>query len=287
LNGNPIPPPAVRIGSQPNQAMPNDYGSNFYIVALEHKPVTVYGLAGTFFLEKLDGIVRLNAQLFAHEAGFIPLKNLNICQYDMLSRPNPTCLPRTPSNPKGRALSMLSSKGQIPYADILRYEVGFDRFFFIRWLNPTNSFILSASAVGSYNSSWTNTSSTHFRFNGQLKPGMVKRCRRVDPETGQCLEATEPQVRGQFQDDFVNGYKLDAQFQTTFQTDYMHGRLTPRVTLIQFVRGTFGTHVTLPYRWNDSLIFQGDFQYITGAYQSLGFFRDRSQISFRVTYQLN
>ena len=53
------------------------------------------------------------------------------------------------------------------------------------------------------------------------------------------------------------------------------------------MRGTFAVHPTLIYRWNDSLLFQADYQYITGAYQSLGFFRDRDQVSFRVTYQLN
>jgi len=37
----------------------------------------------------------------------------------------------------------------------------------------------------------------------------------------------------------------------------------------------------------NSLLFQADYQYISGAYQSLGFFRDRDQASFRVTYQLN
>jgi hypothetical protein len=267
--GIPIPPPALQIDD-----------TNFYAVSLEHKPVMVYGLAGTFFFEPLDGIVRLNAQLFEHEAGFIPLKNLRICQLNKFSPPNPACLPRSTANPKGLSLSMLTSRGSIPYSDVLRYEIGFDRFFFLRFLNPTNSFILSASAVGSYNSSWTDTSSTDFRFGGQLKPGLV--CR--GPES--CPPA-QLQSRGSFQQDFIQGYKLDAQFQTTFQTDYMHGRLQPRLTLIQFVRGTFATHATLVYRWNDWMLFQTDFQFITGAYQSLGFFRDRSQVSFRVTYQLN
>jgi uncharacterized protein DUF1302 len=67
----------------------------------------------------------------------------------------------------------------------------------------------------------------------------------------------------------------------------MHGRLEPRLTLIGFVRGTYAIHPTLSYRWNDWLLFQADYQRIDGAYQSIGFFRDRDQVSFRVTYQLN
>jgi hypothetical protein len=241
--------------------------TNFYIIALEHKPMMVYGVAGTFFLEALDGIVRLNAQFFEHEAGFIPRRNLNICFVNDNDRPS------CPTN-------IFTANGSIPYANILRWEVGFDRFFFLRWLNPTNSFVFVASAVGAWNTSrGENVATDQFRFNGQLKPSRFK----TDPITG----AIVPRSRGLFIDDFVNGTTVDAQFQTTFQTDYMHGRLTPRLTLIQFVRGTFATHATLTYRWNDWLLFQGDYQYISGAYQSLGFFRDRDQVSFRVTYQLN
>jgi len=255
---NPIIPPAPSIN-----------GTSLYVISLEHKPVMVYGLAGTFFFEPLDGIVRLNAQFFEHEAGFVPQTNLNVCGTDAnQGRPCPS------------GANIFTSAGHIPYADILRYEVGFDRFFFMRYLNPTNSFILSASAVGTYNSSWTNTSANDFRFNGQLKPGPV--CRPPGPCPPNALQS-----RGRLQDDFVNGVPLDAQFQTTFQTDYMHGRLQPRVTLIQFIRGTFAAHTTLVYRWSDWLLFQADYQFITGAYQSLGFFRDRDQLSFRVTYQLN
>jgi len=249
-----------------------DGPTNFYVVSLEHKPVTVYGLAGTFFFEPLDGIVRLNAQLFAHEAGFIPLDNLRICQANKFTPPNPLCAQH--------GLNPLGSRGSIPYADVLRYELGFDRFFFFRPLNPSNSFILSTSAVGSWNTSWSDSSTGDFRFNGQLKPGLV--CR--GPE--KCPPASL-QTRGTFQDDFVNSNPADAQFQITLQTDYLHGRLEPRFTVIQFVRGTFAAHTTFSYRWNDWLLFQTDYQYISGAYQSLGFFRDRSQVSARVTYQLN
>ena len=122
---------------------------------------------------------------------------------------------------------------------------------------------------------------THFRAGGQLKPGPV--CFRGDGK-GNCQEFRQ---RGNFQDDFVNAYAADAQGQITLQTDYLHGRLSPRLTYIQFLQGTAALHPTLTYRWNDWLLFQADYQYITGAYQALGFFRDRDQVSLRMTYQLN
>lgn len=243
--------------------------TNFFIVSIEHKPVMVYGLAGTFFSEWLDGIFRLNAQLFEHEASFVPEKNLNICAV-------------SPTQPKlcpgGR--NSITSRGHIPYADVLRYEIGFDRFFFLRPLNPTNSFVFSSSVVGSYNASYTGADANHFR-SPQLKPGPI--CFQGDGN-GNCNTFRQ---RGAFQVDYTNTYPLDAQFQVTMQTDYLHGRLSPRLTYIQFVRGTAALHPTLIYRWNDWLLFQADYQYISGAYQSLGFFRDRDQFALRMTYQLN
>jgi Protein of unknown function (DUF1302) len=256
-------------------------GTNFFLLSLEHKPVMVYGLAGTFFSEWLDGIIRLNAQFFEHEAGFIPQDNLNICPIDQ-QHPQP-CAPY-PKRPNVRP-NAISSPGNIPYADVLRYEIGFDRFFFARFLNPTNSFILSSSIVGSWNASADNSDpAKHFRFQGQLKPGAV--CSDIGAPSDGC-KSGQPRQRGNFQDDFVNSYEADAQGQITLQTDYLHGRLTPRLTYIQFVRGTAALHPSIIYRWNDWLLFQADYQFISGAYQSLGFFRDRDQASFRVTYQLN
>lgn len=270
-------PTPVKIGFQqnPNTAIKIN-GTSFFPVILEHKPVMVYGLAGTFFSEWLDGIIRLNAQFFEHEAGFIPQANLNICPQDQ-KHPKPCAKP--PNRP---APNPITSPGNIPYANVLRYEIGYDRFFFARFLNPTNSFILSSSIVGSWNTSADNGDpAKHFRFQGQLKPGPV--CFQGNGN-GQCNVFRQ---RGNFQDDYVNAYAADAQGQITLQTDYLHGRLTPRLTYIQFVRGTAALHPTLTYRWNDWLLFQADYIFIDGAYQSLGFFRDRDQASFRVTYQLN
>lgn len=264
----------VKVGYQTSQ-QPTIGGVPFFPISLEHNPSMVYGLAGTFFSEMVDGIFRLNAQFFEHEQGFVPQRNLNICPIDTAN--NQPC----PAWPKTGNLRNQFSRGHVPFQDILRYEIGFDRFFFARFLNPTNSFLLSSSIVGSYNASYTGNPANHFRFNGQLKPGPV--CLQGDGK-GKCNVFRQ---RGLFQDDYVNTYPLDAQGQITMQTDYMHGRLTPRLTVIQFVRGTVALHPTLTYRWNDWLLFQADYQFISGAYQSLGFFRDRDQVALRVTYQLN
>ncbi len=243
-------------------------GTNFFVVALEHRLTTVYGLAGTFFLEALDGIVRINAQLFENEPGYIPDINFGI-----------TCTADTP-NCASPGNSPILHNGSLPRADILRYEIGFDRFFFFRLLNPTNSFVLSTSVVGSYN--LDETGGKDFRMNGQLKPG--PRC--VLGEGPACTGGTFT-LRGGSINDYVQAKTADAQAQVTLQSDWMHGRLQPRLTVIGYIRGTYAIKPSVTYRWNDWLLFDLVYGHIGGEYQGLGFFRDRDQVAARVTYQLN
>ncbi len=46
--------------------------SPLFVTELVHKRITVYGLAGTFFFEPLDSIIRLNAQYVRERAGIHP-----------------------------------------------------------------------------------------------------------------------------------------------------------------------------------------------------------------------
>lgn len=231
-------------------------GSPLFLVRTRHELTSVFGLATTFFAEPLDGIVRAEAEFFENEPGFIPQYNLNIKATDDIE--NNIGVPG--ADPVG-------SPGTLPYADILRWELGFDRFFFFRPLNPTNSFILSTSNVGAYN--LDETPRKDFRFGGLRKEG--KDVTGVNPVP----------------DDFVQQKVVESFFQITLLTDYLHGRLSPQITYIQNVRGTFAFHPAITYRWSDSLLFKLDAVIIEGEFQSLGFFKDRDQIAARVTYQLN
>ena len=248
--------------------------TNLFIVALQHKLTSVYGLSGTFFAEPLDGIVRINAQLFENEPGFIPERNL------LIGNPSET----------------IPGQGSLPLADVFRWEVGYDRFFFFRPLNPSNSFFLSASVVGAWN--LDHTSEQDFRFAGLTKTGI--RCDAPPLSDGQpnpaaairranrCRAAGgDPKQRGNEIDDYIQQKAVEAQAQITVQSDWFHGKLQPRVTVIAFTRGTWAIHPSATWRWSDNLLFGADLQWIGGEYQSLGIYRDRAQISGRITYQLN
>ncbi|GIW40523.1 MAG: hypothetical protein KatS3mg076_1100 [Candidatus Binatia bacterium] len=245
--------------------------SPLFITEVVHDLTSVYGLAGTFFLEPLDGILRLEAEYFENEPGFIPQFNLNI-----------RCTPPEPGQEKKGACSAedarrdaivrpavdsVNDPGIVPKADILRYEIGFDRFFFVRPLNRANSFTMVVSHVGQYN--FSETGHRDFKFGGVRKPG------------------TDQLGRSPVPPDFVDLKPYEAFWQATILTNYLHGRLTPQITWVQDLRGTYVFHPTLEYRWSDSLILKADLVHIGGAYKGPGFFRDKDQIAFRVTYQLN
>jgi hypothetical protein len=247
------PPVALHPGTAGSRT---PQGSPLFLVRTKHELTSVFGLASTFFVEALDGIVRVETEFFENEPGMIPQYNLNIKSTEDVM--NGIGIP---------GADPVNSEGTVPYADILRWELGFDRFFFARWLNPTNSFVLSTSNVGAYN--LDETPRKDFRFGGLRKPGK-------DVPGGTPVP-----------DDFVQQKVVESFFQITLLTDYMHGRLSPAMTYIQNVRGTYALHPSVTYRWSDSLLFKLDLIHIGGEFQSLGFFRDRDQIAARITYQLN
>jgi hypothetical protein len=247
----------------PNQPVPHSLGTvttdtspkvSFFTTEMVHKLTGVFGGSSSFFFEPFDGIVRLEAEYFRHEPGFIPEKNMGITQnmlaLDVITK---ACKP----NKDGQ------SPCSVPKADFLRWEVGFDRFFFFRPLNPSNSFTLITAMVGSYN--LDETGKEDFRFAGQTKPGTL---------------GTSP-------NDFVQLKKVEGFVQAVLQTEYLHGRISPRLTTIVHSRGTYAILPSVRYRWTDWLLFDLNVVHIGGDYQSFGFFRDRDQAAFRVTYQLN
>lgn len=221
------------------------------ISELVHKLTGVAGVSNSFFLAPLDGIARMEAEYFFREPAFIPTANLG---------------------PLDLSGDNIYASGHVPYADFLRWELGFDRFFFVRPLNPSTSFTWVSSLVGSWNLS--ETSQKDFRANGQSKPEFLSR------QLGRfgAIPTT---------DDFVQLKRVEGFVQTTLQTSYLHGRLTPRLTNIVNGRGTYLVQPSADYRIRDWLLLNVAYVHIGGDYQSFGFFRDRDQVATRLTYQIN
>jgi hypothetical protein len=72
------------------------------------------------------------------------------------------------------------------------------------------------------------------------------------------------------------------------QTEYLHGRLTPRIVAILDVSGIFAFTTSVTYRIREYLLATATFVAIEGSRKaSPAVFRDRDQFQLRLTYQLN
>ena len=86
-----------------------------------------------------------------------------------------------------------------------------------------------------------------------------------------------------------NAYKFDSNFlQIALQSDYLHGRLQPRLVALFDVSGIFVFQPTATFRLTDNILLTGTYIAIEGSRKaSFGIFRIHDQAQLRVTYQLN
>ncbi len=262
------------IGKSTSSTLP--FGQNkLFLIEFVHQLVPVIGASATFFSEPLNGVIRMEVEYFNREPGFVPGQNLP---------QDPTLIGisgahRCPDPVKGKPTSdCVPNGGSVPHADFIRWELGYDRFFFLRALNPTNSFTWVTAMVGSWNLN-EGPGAKDFRQYGQQKPGTYP---VLLPDGTYQSGTLQPKT-----DDFVQLQRVDAFWQTHLSTDYMHGRLSPSATVIVDVVGTWAAPLQLTYRWSDSLLFDLYYTPIGGMFSGLGFYRDRDQVAFRGTYQLN
>jgi hypothetical protein len=219
------------------------------VSTIERGDIDVFGIADTFFIEAIDSIARMEAEYFLNEMSFLdwrpaaPLRG----QPDDPTYLAPESI-RSMANIPGDQTTNYGKPA--PRTNHLRWELGLDRFFFMRFLNPSNSFLITGSFVGDYNIDAT----VNKRYG--FGPGRPTKA-------------------------------FEALFQVTTQTDYLHGKLTPRITTIYNYAGAFAINAKLDYRITDYLLAGLQYAIIDGAFHQIGFFRDYDQVALRVTYQLN
>jgi hypothetical protein len=257
---------------------PGAKGPTQLVTELHHGMEDVYGAATSFFSEALDSVVRSEVEVFVNEPGFIPSENIPF------ERGLRTPAVRRLLNATGQNIPAGKTEGDIPRANMLRFELGFDRFFFFRPLNPSNSFVWVTAYVGQWNLTETFTNKD-FRFGGQAKlaPGGV----RPGANTNGLTLATIGKLHT-VSSDFVDLYPYESFVQTHVETNYMHGRLTPALTVVVGLNGNYVLPMGVTYRYTDSLLLDLKYIALGGNFMfPTGYFRDRSQLSARITYLLN
>jgi Protein of unknown function (DUF1302) len=241
------------------------------VTQLTRRLTDVYGVAATWFSEPVNGIIRTEAEFFHNEPGVIPDRNLNAGVQVPFAIGNPLGLPTSNS---------------VPVADILRWSIGYDTFFFMRALNPSNSFTFSGQYQGAFN--FSESSRNDFRSPvvkpGNGTPGKANACTGAGQPHPSCRTQGAAVPNNFFED--VHQY--EGFFTLHIETDYMHGTLKPAITAILDPSGIFGFDVGAQYRINDNLIASAKFLAVEGSRRTgLGNFRDRDTLLFRLTYQLN
>ena len=253
-------------------------GPSQLITETVHGMTTVFGAGLSFFSDRAGGVIRSEVEYFLDEPAFVPSQNIPF--QALLRQPQLRKL----LGSLGASIPAGPDAGHVPHADMLRFELGYDRFFFLRPLNPTNSFTFVGALVGSWNLSETFTG-VDYRYYGQRKA----------TDTGLRVGVNAAQLHG-LQDvaklrtvdtDFVDLHPFEWFVQTTLQTDYLHGRVTPRFTAIVNGRGTYVLPVGVTLRWSDRLLFDLKYIPLAGGFFGTGFFVDRDQVSARMTFLLN
>jgi len=246
------------------------------VTILERRLESVAGVSASWFSPRVDGIIRTEAEAFIDELAFIPEKNLN---------------------PRGQVPGARNPDGSpvidtIPKTDYLRWVIGYDRFFFFRPLNPSNAFVLVTAWHGQWN--LLERRGMDFRYLGEQKPGKPATVIGRIPGTPDC---DKPGANGKFPitcqtinpKNFEDQYKFDNQFlQIALQTDYLHGKLEPRVVAILDVTGIFGFSPSVVYRLTDNVLLSANYVAIEGSRRAgLATFRGHDILQLKVQAQLN
>ena len=247
------------------------------VTLLDRRLESVVGLSATWFSQPVNGILKWEIEYFIDELAVIPDKNLNARVQ----------IPRALRAPGEKSL-----KNSIPTADYLRWVIGYDRNFFVRALNPTNSFIL----VMSYNSSFnlSEKGGRDYR-NAFTKPGHTQTRNGVRPNNPLCQKTATNDPRTSplcvFTDphDYEDAYQYEGLLTTTLRTDYMHATLQPSLTMITDISGIFGFAPSITYRINDNLLVGLNYLAIESAGRKSGLatFRAHDMLQLRVTGQFN
>jgi hypothetical protein len=142
------------------------------------------------------------------------------------------------------------------------------------------------SLVGSWNVSETMTNDD-YRYYGQRKIGRGSAPLRPGVNFDQLDSLQDIGKLHTVDTDFVDLHEVEWFVQSALQTDYFHGRLRPRLTGIVNARGTYALNPTLEFRYSDRLLFSVRYVLLTGGFFQTGFFRDRDQVSMRMTVLMN
>jgi hypothetical protein len=210
-----------------------------YSLSVYYDDVQVTGGALNWWESHLDVVVRAEVAWFWDESVFIPEVNAPLI---------PTGLPIP-------GLEVLPAQGEKAEKDILRWMIGFDKNFWMRKLNKTQTFFLSMQYFGQYILDYEER---------------IKQAVPIYPDDS----------------NYAGLRELEGAFTFMLNTSYMSGQLTPQIVVAYDPRGAWMFQPQISYL-REPFRFLVQYSGIYGSFTNFGFYRDRDQISFVVSYLLN
>jgi hypothetical protein len=226
----------------PSSVLNADYSVGFppdVNLTVYYDDIQVTGGALNWWESHLDVVVRTEVAWFWKESVFIPEVNAPLV---------PTGLPIP-------GLEALPAQGDKTEKDILRWMIGFDKNFWMRKLNKTQTFFLSMQYFGQWISAYDER---------------IKQAVPIYPDDSNYASLKE----------------VESTFTFLLNTTYMSGQLTPQIVVAYDARGAWMFQPQLGYL-KEPFRFLVQYSGIYGSFTNFGFFRDRDQISFVISYLLN
>lgn len=263
----PTEPIAVNLGVSPNTGR--------LVTSVESPLINVAGVATSFYSEYLNAIVRSEVEVFNNTPGFRVDTNISAGLSAECNAPG--------------AVKNSKTCGHYDKINLIRGELGVDRNVFIPWLNESNSFIWVSAFVFTANPD--ETKYKDYRSSGILKPSALIRAGKGGAPAGSITTGCNGQPGPC---DFVNQGVFDFFIQSHLESNWMHGKMPAGITAVMNSRGALAIFPDVAYRVTDSFIFSARYVNIhtfgsedNGFSAGLGLFRDRDEVWFRATYQLN
>jgi hypothetical protein len=149
----------------------------------------------------------------------------------------------------------LPAQGHKTERDILRWMIGFDKNIWIRKLNKTQTFFWSMQYFGQY----------ILNYDERIKQAVP-----IYPDD----------------EDYAGLREVEGTFTFMMNTSYMSGQINPQLVLAYDARGAFMFQPQVNFL-REPFRFLIQYSGIYGSFTNFGFFRDRDQVSFVLSYLLN
>jgi hypothetical protein len=244
------------------------------VTSVESPLVNVAGVASSWFSDMMNSIIRAEVEVFNNTPGF--RVNTNIT-------PGLSAACNTPG-----AVKNSTTCGHYDKINLIRGELGVDRNLFIPWLNESNSFVWVTAFVFTGNPD--ETQFKDYRASGVLKPSALIRAGKGGAPAGSVTAGCDGQPGPC---DFENQSVFDWFIQSHLESNFAHGKVPAGITAVMNGRGALAIFPDVAYRVTDSFLLSARYINIhtfgseNNGFSGLGYFRDRDEIWFRGTYQLN